>query len=179
MNARAVNPAHGGPRRTWLAHDIDATLAGDATSTSPARRRQTVGGTRIALPIARGRAAHAWHDVASNTTGRRPAPETAREPHGHRIVPAHHPRAPAPPCLGPGATARRLEVEDGASVEFDTVDASGGQLGPSSTALDLSTVDFARVNPVSGPVFVRGARPGDVLEVEVLELAMTAGVGPP
>ena len=66
-----------------------------------------------------------------------------------------------------------LEVDDGASVEFDTTDASGGQLDASSTAADLGSVDFARVNPVTGPVFVRGSRPGDVLEVEVLELGMT------
>ncbi|TVR92253.1 MAG: acetamidase [Trueperaceae bacterium] len=66
-----------------------------------------------------------------------------------------------------------LEVDDGASVEFDTTDASGGQLGPSSSAADLANVDFARVNPVTGPVYVLGARPGDVLEVEVLELAMS------
>jgi len=68
--------------------------------------------------------------------------------------------------------APALEVEDGASVEFETTDASGGQLGPSSTAHDLEALDFERVNPVSGPVVVRGARRGDVLEVEVLELAL-------
>lgn len=66
-----------------------------------------------------------------------------------------------------------VEVDDGASVEFDTTDASGGQLDAHSTAADLARVDFARVNPVSGPVYVRGARAGDVLEVEILELAMT------
>ena len=69
--------------------------------------------------------------------------------------------------------APALTVEDGASVEFDTTDASGGQLQPTSTAADLAQVDFDRVNPVSGPVHVLGARPGDVLEVEVLELGMT------
>jgi len=69
--------------------------------------------------------------------------------------------------------APAIEVEPGASVEFDTIDASGGQLTAASTAADLAEVDFARVNPVSGPVFVRGALPGDVLEVEVLELSMT------
>ena len=68
--------------------------------------------------------------------------------------------------------APALEVEDGASIEFETTDASGGQLGPASTAHDLEALDFERVNPVSGPVLVRGARPGDVLEVEVLELAL-------
>lgn len=66
-----------------------------------------------------------------------------------------------------------LEVDDGASIEFETTDASGGQLHAGATAEDLTRVDFARVNPVTGPVFVRGARAGDVLEVEVLELAMT------
>ncbi|MDA0700082.1 MAG: acetamidase/formamidase family protein, partial [bacterium] len=66
-----------------------------------------------------------------------------------------------------------LEVDDSASVAFDTIDASGGQLSAASTHADLANVDFGQVNPVSGPVFVRGARPGDVLEVEVLELAMT------
>ena len=54
-----------------------------------------------------------------------------------------------------------LIIEDGASVEFDTTDASGGQLGPRSTAADLTAIDFGRVNPVSGPVHVLGARPGD------------------
>lgn len=66
-----------------------------------------------------------------------------------------------------------LEVEPGQSVEFEVVDASGGQLDRRSTAAEVADLDFDRVNPVSGPVFVRGARPGDVLEVEVLELAMS------
>jgi acetamidase/formamidase len=34
---------------------------------------------------------------------------------------------------------------------------------------DVAALDFARVNPVSGPVFVKGAQPGDALEVEILE----------
>jgi acetamidase/formamidase len=66
-----------------------------------------------------------------------------------------------------------LEVESGDTVELDTTDASGGQLDPSSTAADLEGLDFSRVNPVTGPVFVGGARPGDVLEVQILELAMS------
>jgi len=64
-----------------------------------------------------------------------------------------------------------LEVGDGDTVELDTTDSSGGQLSSESTERDLVTLDFDRVNPVTGPVFVRGARPGDVLEVEILELA--------
>ena len=62
-----------------------------------------------------------------------------------------------------------LEIDSGDVVELEIVDASGGQLGPSSSAADLTALDFARVNPVTGPVYVRGAQPGDVLEVELLE----------
>jgi acetamidase/formamidase len=71
------------------------------------------------------------------------------------------------------ALAPALEVEPGQSVEFEVVDASGGQVGRDATAAALATLDFARVNPVTGPVFVRGAKAGDVLEVEVLEFAMS------
>ncbi|QBS38272.1 acetamidase [Thermaerobacter sp. FW80] len=62
-----------------------------------------------------------------------------------------------------------LEVEPGEAVEFEVVDASGGQLNPGSTAADVARLDFERVNPVTGPVFIKGAKPGDVLEVEILE----------
>ncbi|PZN02291.1 MAG: acetamidase, partial [Bacillota bacterium] len=62
-----------------------------------------------------------------------------------------------------------LEVEPGETVEFEVVDASGGQLNSGSTAADVARLDFERVNPVTGPVFIKGARPGDVLEVEILE----------
>jgi acetamidase/formamidase len=63
-----------------------------------------------------------------------------------------------------------LEVESGATVELEVTDASGGQLGRDSTVDDVAALDFARVNPVTGPVFVKGAAPGDVLEVEILSL---------
>ena len=71
------------------------------------------------------------------------------------------------------AHAPVLEVDPGATVAFEVQDASGGQLSATSTAADVAAIDFARINPVTGPVFVRGARPGDVLEVEVLEFAPT------
>ncbi len=66
-----------------------------------------------------------------------------------------------------------LEIDPGQSVEVAVVDASGGQLDHRSTVAEVAALDFARVNPVSGPLFIRGAKPGDVLEVEVLELAMS------
>ena len=63
-----------------------------------------------------------------------------------------------------------LEVESGEVVELEAADASGGQLSAASSASDVAALDFTRVNPVTGPVFVRGAQPGDVLAVEILEL---------
>jgi acetamidase/formamidase len=63
-----------------------------------------------------------------------------------------------------------LTVASGDTVEFETVDASGGQLSRHSTPADVAKVDFARVNPVTGPVFVEGAEPGDALKVTILEM---------
>ncbi|HLI61379.1 MAG TPA: acetamidase/formamidase family protein [Solirubrobacteraceae bacterium] len=68
------------------------------------------------------------------------------------------------------ATEPVVEVESGAIVELQTVDASGGQLAKDSTAADVQAMDMTRVNPVTGPVFVKGAEPGDALAVEILEL---------
>ncbi len=61
-----------------------------------------------------------------------------------------------------------LTVAPGAEVEFHTVDSSGGQLDAGSTLADLGRLDFGKVNPTTGPVFVEGAEPGDLLKVTLL-----------
>lgn len=61
-------------------------------------------------------------------------------------------------------------VSPGDELAIECIDASGGQLSPGSRAGDLLELDFDRINPVTGPVYVEGAGPGDVLEVEILEL---------
>ena len=48
-------------------------------------------------------------------------------------------------------------------------DASDEQLGADSTSEDVAKLDSDHANPVSGPVYARDARPGDVLAVEILE----------
>jgi acetamidase/formamidase len=60
-------------------------------------------------------------------------------------------------------------VESGAVVEFDLLDASGGQLTATSTVDDLARLDFSRVDQVNGPIAVVGAEPGDTLQVDLLE----------
>ena len=59
-------------------------------------------------------------------------------------------------------------VAPGDIVEFDTVDASGGQISPDSTVADLSNLDSSKDNPVTGPVSIDGAEPGDTLKVSLL-----------
>ena len=66
-----------------------------------------------------------------------------------------------------------LVVAPGATVEFEIVDASGGQLTRNSIHADVAKLDFSRVNPVTGPVYVEGAEPGDVLVVEILDFELS------
>ena len=63
-----------------------------------------------------------------------------------------------------------LEVDPGTTVTVEVANASGGQLSASSTAEEVARLDFSRVNPVTGPIFVRGAEPGDALLVEILAI---------
>lgn len=60
-----------------------------------------------------------------------------------------------------------VTVAPGTTLEFECPDASGGQLSATSTADDVATLDFDRVNPVTGPVFVDGVEPGDALKVTI------------
>jgi acetamidase/formamidase len=62
-----------------------------------------------------------------------------------------------------------LTIAPGTTIEFECIDASGGQLSPKSTLADVAKLDFAKVNPVTGPVFIDGARPGDALKVTIDE----------
>ncbi|MDZ7705537.1 MAG: acetamidase/formamidase family protein [Trueperaceae bacterium] len=62
-----------------------------------------------------------------------------------------------------------LRAEPDTALEIGIVDASGGQLTERSSTPDVTTLDFARINPVTGPVYVEGAEPGDALEIEILD----------
>ena len=58
-------------------------------------------------------------------------------------------------------------VAPGESVHFECLDSSGGQLTKDSTAADLDTLSFDEINPVTGPIYIDGAKPGDVLKVQI------------
>ncbi|HDZ74306.1 MAG TPA: acetamidase [Aurantimonas coralicida] len=58
-------------------------------------------------------------------------------------------------------------VAPGSTIEFECLDSSAGQLTPDSTVEDVRTLDFGKINPVNGPIFVEGAEPGDALKITI------------
>ena len=63
-----------------------------------------------------------------------------------------------------------LTIEPGDVVRFECRDATDRQLDVESTDVDVHDLSFDPVHPLTGPVAIEGAQPGDVLEVELLDL---------
>jgi len=63
-----------------------------------------------------------------------------------------------------------VEVEPGEIVVYETRDAFDIQLHPHSTAEDVGKTKLGPVHPLTGPVFVKGAEPGDLLEAELVAI---------
>lgn len=61
-----------------------------------------------------------------------------------------------------------LSVKSGELVTFRTQDCFSNQMHSESQL--VTTCDYSKMNPASGPVFVEGARPGDVIKVELLDI---------
>jgi len=63
-----------------------------------------------------------------------------------------------------------LEVDSGAVLVFETVDARDGSLAhhPTGSLFSLPRPDPGRGNPLTGPVAVTGTEPGDALVVDIL-----------
>jgi acetamidase/formamidase len=62
-------------------------------------------------------------------------------------------------------------AKSGETIEFHPMDSSGGQLTKDSTVADIAELDFAKVNPVAGPVHIDGAEPGDAIKVTLLDFS--------
>src|SRR5690349_7860398 len=63
-----------------------------------------------------------------------------------------------------------LEVQPGEDLALETRDANDGQIRTGTTAADLLTLPRTVAHPLTGPVYVKGAKPGDLLEVEYLDI---------
>lgn len=66
--------------------------------------------------------------------------------------------------------APQLRIAPGDQVELEVQDASGGQIARTDGADAVGRLDFAAVNPCTGPVYVEGAEPGDELVVTILDI---------
>ena len=64
----------------------------------------------------------------------------------------------------------RLTVAPGDTVHFDCVDSTGGQVHRGMTAQEYMGIDRGLIHALIGPIFVSGAEPGDVLQVDVLDI---------
>jgi len=65
----------------------------------------------------------------------------------------------------------RLRIVSGDTVHLECVDSSGAQVHPSMTLAEYLKIDRDRIHALTGPIFVEGAEAGDVLQVDVLEVA--------
>ena len=63
-----------------------------------------------------------------------------------------------------------IEVEQHENIVIETRDASDGQVTHETTASDFEAMDQKVSHPLTGPVYVKGAEPGDLLEVEYVEV---------
>lgn len=63
-----------------------------------------------------------------------------------------------------------LTVESGDTVHYELQEATSGQVTESSTHSDIPKLDWDKFYGISGPLAVVGAKPGDTLEIEILDL---------
>ena len=61
-----------------------------------------------------------------------------------------------------------LTVESGETVTFMTKDCYDGQIDIDHK--DFCLLDMSRNNPVTGPLYIKDAKPGGTLKVEVLDI---------
>lgn len=63
-----------------------------------------------------------------------------------------------------------IEVAPGEEVILETRDASDGQINPGMLASELAYLDMKVAHPLTGPVYVKEAMPGDLIEIEYLDI---------
>jgi formamidase len=63
-----------------------------------------------------------------------------------------------------------VRCEPGDEVVLETRDAFDGQMGPAATLDTVAAPNLDVVHPLTGPVYVEGTQPGDLLDVEIIEV---------
>jgi len=62
-----------------------------------------------------------------------------------------------------------LKVKSGDEIEIEVKEASNNQIYQNSKAEDIMKLDFSKVNPMTGPIEIIDAEPGDAIEIEYLD----------
>ena len=62
----------------------------------------------------------------------------------------------------------RFHIAPGDTIEFDCIDAGGGEFTPATTSADYPSLDLSRFGPLTGPIYIDGAIPGDALKITIL-----------
>lgn len=73
-------------------------------------------------------------------------------------------------CVFDNSLPPALRVYPGETVLMHCIEATGGQYSPESKPEAVLSIDLSRLHTITGPVYVNGAEPGDVLRVEILEI---------
>jgi acetamidase/formamidase len=75
-----------------------------------------------------------------------------------------------------GGRSPLLSVKPGDIVELSTEDCFGGRVR-SASDIPSKVVDFSELNPVTGPIYVDGAEPGDLLAVHFVSIVPSRKYG--
>jgi formamidase len=63
-----------------------------------------------------------------------------------------------------------LEADPGEEVVLQTRDALDGQFNAKTTEADFAKLNPGPIHPLTGPVLIKGAKPGDLLEIEFVDI---------
>ena len=89
----------------------------------------------------------------------------------------HHLDDTQPHAFWDNSYPARLRIQPGDTVVFETLEASAGQVVPDSAAEVVGNLNFDLIHPLTGPIYVEGAEPGDAegSEDEVPEIGEQVG----
>ena len=83
---------------------------------------------------------------------------------------SHHLDDRQPHAFWDNSHPPRVRIKPGDTVVFETLEASANQITPTSSSEALKNLSFAPIHPLTGPVYVEGAEPGDGLAVDIISI---------
>lgn len=82
----------------------------------------------------------------------------------------HHLDDTQPHAFWDNSYPARLRIQPGDTVVFETLEASAGQVSPESPSEVVANLNFDFIHPLTGPVYVEGAEPGDAMVVDIVSI---------